>query len=172
MSLNTIFALEALLVVVVVVAVVAGAGYLTLHGRRTQHGTGRRIGTTNVSLRVAHDEPAEGFTTGTTFYRRPRREFYKSMGLQTSEDMKLRLYSPAEYESELGGEGEVLSGIGFVAALKGYRRLDGEWREYPPRRVTEVLELGPGDYEVDRQRQALLLRRLPHGLPTSARDTL
>jgi hypothetical protein len=94
------------------------------------------------------------------------------MGLETSEDMKLRLYSSAEYESELGGESYALSASGFLAALKAYRMLDGEWYDYSPQKAAGVLELSNGDYEVDRQRRALLLRRLPPGLPTSARDTL
>ncbi len=35
-----------------------------------------------------------------------------------------------------------------------------------------VLELAPEDYEVDEERSALLLRRLPLGMPMSARDVL
>jgi hypothetical protein len=50
--------------------------------------------------------------------------------------------------------------------------LDEEWHDYDPEKAAKVLELAPGDYEVDRERQALLLRRLPPGMPTSARDAL
>ena len=35
-----------------------------------------------------------------------------------------------------------------------------------------MLELAPEDYEVDEERSALLLRRLPPGLPTWAREVL
>lgn len=94
------------------------------------------------------------------------------MGVESSEDMKLRLYSPDEYESELAGDGIALGDGGFVAALKAYRWLDEEWHDYDPEKAAKVLELAPGDCEVDRERQALLLRRLPPGMPTSARDAL
>jgi hypothetical protein len=36
------------------------------------------------------------------------------MGVESSEDMKLRLYSPDEYESELAGDGIALGDGGFV----------------------------------------------------------
>jgi hypothetical protein len=93
------------------------------------------------------------------------------MGLETSEDMKLRLYYSAEYESELGGEGDALSASGFLAALKAYRMLDGDWYDYLPQKAAGVLELSYGDYdEVDRRR-ALLLRRLP-GCPPRPGHTM
>jgi len=50
--------------------------------------------------------------------------------------------------------------------------LDEEWYDYDPDKAAAVLELGPGDYELDRERRALLLRRLPPSMPTSARDAL
>ena len=50
--------------------------------------------------------------------------------------------------------------------------LDGESYDYSPWKAAGVLELSNGDYEVDRQRRTLLLRRLPPGMPTSARDAL
>ena len=104
--------------------------------------------------------------------REPRREFYKSMGLETTEDMKLRVYSVEEYRDELGGA-RTTRGSDLVAAIKAYRQLlDDEWYEYSPRRAADVLELAPRDYEVDEERLALLLRRLPPGLPESARDVL
>jgi|SRR5215212_2718373 len=172
MSLDTIFTLELVLAVGVLVIIVAGAIYLSLHERRGQRQTSRRVSTGNVPAGTAHGEPTDGAADRATSRRTPRREFYKSMGLETSEDMKLRLYSSAEYESELGGESDALSASGFLAGLKAYRMLDGEWYDYSPRKAAGVLELSHGDYEVDRQRQVLLLRRLPPGLPTSAWDTL
>ena len=72
---------------------------------------------------------------------------------------------------ELGGTRAGSNG-GFVAALKAYRQLDGDWVEYSPRTAADVLELAPEDYEVDEEHSALLLRRLPPGLPESARDIL
>src|SRR3712207_2123578 len=117
-------------------------------------------------------DTTDGAADRSTSRRTPPREFYKSMGLETSQGMKLRLYSSVEYESELGGESNALSASGFLAVLKAYRMLDGEWYDYSPRKAAGVLELSCGDYEVDMQRQALLLRRLPLGMPTLARDML
>ena len=48
----------------------------------------------------------------------------------------------------------------------------GEWFDYSPSKAADVLELASEDYEVDKEHQALLFRRLPHGLPMSARDVL
>ena len=92
------------------------------------------------------------------------------MGLATHEDMKIRLYSVEQYRDELGGivtrEGD------FVGALKAYRRFEDEWYDYSPRKAADVLELAPEDYEVDKERSSLLLRRLPAEMPVSARDVL
>lgn len=172
MDLDTILTLELLLTVAVIVIIVAGAIYLSLYNPRSQREASRSSRIGKVSAGTARDEQTDGAAERVTSRRTPRREFYKSMGLETSEDMKLRLYSLADYESELGGEKDTLSASGFLAALKAYRMLDEEWYDYSPQKAAGVLELSHGDYEVDRQRQALLLRRLPPGLPTSARDTL
>jgi hypothetical protein len=59
-----------------------------------------------------------------------------------------------------------------VAAAKVYRQLDDEWYDYSPRKAADVLELAPEYYEVDGERSALLLRRLPPGLPASGRAVL
>ena len=56
--------------------------------------------------------------------------------------------------------------------MKAYRQLDDEWYDYSPRKAADVLELASEDYEVDGERSALLLRRLPPGLPESAREAL
>jgi hypothetical protein len=97
-----------------------------------------------------------------------RREFYKSMVLETTEEMKVRVYSVEEYRDELGGASEG----GFVAALKAYRQLDDEWIDYSPRKAADVLELAPEDYEVDEEHRAFLVRMLPPGMPVSARNEL
>lgn len=91
------------------------------------------------------------------------------MGLETSEEMKIRIFSIAEYRDDLGG---TKRDNGFKAALKTYRQLDDEWYDYSPRKAADILELAPEDYEIDEERSALLLGQLPLGLPESARDVL
>ncbi len=93
------------------------------------------------------------------------------MGLETTEDMKLRLYSIEQYRNGFGGA-HTAGGNDFLAAIKAYRQLDDEWVEYSPRKAADVLELATEDYEVDEEHSALLLRRLPPGLPVEARDVL
>ncbi len=44
--------------------------------------------------------------------------------------------------------------------------------DYNPRKAANVLKLVPEDYEADGEHSALLLRRLPPGLPVAARDVL
>jgi hypothetical protein len=118
MSLDAILTLELLLTVAVIVIIVAGAIYLSLHNRRGQRETSRRFGTGNVPAGTARDEPTDGAVERATSRRTPRREFYKSMGLETSEDMKLRLYSSAEYESELGEKAIPLAPVGSWRHLR------------------------------------------------------
>ena len=86
--------------------------------------------------------------------------------------MKLRLYSPENYHHELGGDGSALKRNGFIAALKPYRMLEDEWLEYPLQPAAKLMRLAPVDYEVDEEHKALLLKRLPHGFPVSARDAI
>jgi hypothetical protein len=93
------------------------------------------------------------------------------MGLETTEGMKIRLYSIDEYRNELSGT-HAGPDERFVAATKAYRQLDDEWYDYSPRKAADVLELVPEDYVVDGECLALLLKRLPPGLPASARDVL
>jgi hypothetical protein len=113
---NTLFTFELLFAAVVIVVAVGGAVYLTARNRRIRRETGREVGTTDPTGVTARGEPAESPTTGAA---PPRREFYKSMGLETDEDLKVRLYSLEQYQDELGGtialEGD------FVGALKAYR---------------------------------------------------
>ncbi len=170
MSLDTMFTLEVVLVVVLGAAAAGGALYLAVSNRRARRKTGREASTANIPGGTAPEEFAED-TVESASPREPRREFYKSMGLETAEDMKIRLYSLEEYRDELGGT-RAASDSGFVAAAKAYRQLDDEWYDYSPRKAAEVLELARGDYEVDGKRSALLLRRLPSRLPPEARDDL
>lgn len=97
-------------------------------------------------------------------------EFRKSLGIAADDEMKIRLYSPEDYEEQLGGAG--LGSGGFVAAARTYRWIEDGWHEMPLDSAAQALELGPADYETDTNRGALLLRRLPPGLPASARRTL
>lgn len=99
-------------------------------------------------------------------------EYFKSMGLETGEEMKMRVYSLDEYAEELGGDAHAARSGHHIAVLKAYRPVDDGWYDYPPDRAARVLGLAPEDYEVDAQHGALLLKRLPHGLPRSARDVL
>ena len=96
------------------------------------------------------------------------REFYKSLGLGTGEQVKVRLYTLGEYRDDLGGEsfedGE------FIGALKTYRQLGGEWHETPPQNAASSLDLQESDYKLDSERSILLLKKLPPGSPPAARD--
>lgn len=168
--MNTLFTFELLLVAVVIAMIVGAALYIAATNRRSRSETGRRVGTADVPFGTAPGDPAAGEEPPLRL-REPRREFYKSLGLETAEDMKLRVYSVDEYRNELGGTHAGSNG-GFVAALKAYRQLDDDWVEYSPRKAADVLELAPEDYEVDEEHSALLLRTLPPGLPAAARDVL
>ena len=169
MSSESIFMFELLLAAVVVAVILGGVIYLAIHNRRTRHETGGEVGKADGTVGTAPEERTED--TAERAPREPRREFYKSMGLETTEDMKLRLYSIEEYRDELGGT-RADSDSGIVAAAKAYRHLDHEWHDYSPRKAADVLELAQEDYEVDGERSALLLRRLPPGMPVEARDAL
>ena len=157
MGFDTIFVLELVLVALLVVGAIAGALYLVSANRR---------GGESV-------DPSEGLSgSPEQRVKADPHEFYKRTSLENDEDMKMHLYSVKEYAQEFGsnlrshGEGR------FVVALKAYRPVEDEWYEFPPERAARVLGMEPGDYEVDGEHGALLLRKLPHGLPTEARDLL
>jgi hypothetical protein len=103
--------------------------------------------------------------------RQLRREFYKSMGLERGGHEATPVLHREEYRDELGGTHAGSNG-GFVAALKAYRLFDEEWTDYNPRKLADLLELAPEDYEADGEHSLLLLRRLPPRLPEAARDVL
>jgi hypothetical protein len=100
MSLDTMFTLEVVLMVVLVAAAAGGAIYLALSSRRARREMGGEVGTTGVPVGTAPEESAEDTIERVerTALRERRREFYKSMGLETTEDIKLRLYSIEEYQ--------------------------------------------------------------------------
>ena len=150
--MNTLFTFGLLIAAVVVIVAVIGAIYVAVGNRREL------------------DREEASPTAGATDAAPASREFYMRLGLETDEEMKLRLYSLDEYVRDLGGDDGAFGHGQFLGALKAYRQIDEDWYDYPPHKASEVLELAPEDYEVDGERSVLLLKRFPRGLPTSARD--
>jgi len=171
-SLEMLFILELLLIALVIVVVVAGIIYIAIHDRRIRRETGRQVGTADVPVGTTSQELTSVMTEGPTTRQPPRREFYERLELEKSTEIKFRLYSRDQYQSELGGDAGALERKGFVGALKAYRWLDGEWLDYPPEKAEVLLRLESGTYEIDEEHRALLFRRLPPGFPISARDAL
>lgn len=98
------------------------------------------------------------------------REFYKSLGLGTGEQVKVRLYTLDEYRDDLGGGVGNLTDGRFIGAMKTYRKMGDDWYETPPQSSTDALDLRENDYRLDSERNILLLKKLPPGVPPSARD--
>ena len=172
MDLQTMFIIELVLGVVLLIVMVGLLLYLARDHRRLRHETGRQVGTADMPVGLASAEPTNGATERVAPHHTPHREFYESIGPRRGEEMKLRLYSPENYHHELGGDGSALKRSGFIAALKAYKMLEGEWLEYPLQPAARLIRLAPEDYEVDEEHKTLLLRRLPHGFPVSARDAI
>src|SRR5215212_4569261 len=179
MSLETIFFFELMLAALVLIGTMVGVVYIGLHDRRIRRQTGRLVGTADIAVGLTPDELARGVTESPAPRRPPRRDFYERIGLPRGAEMKIRLYSLNDYESELKGDGDASGRDGYVVALKAYRRaivaprvdmLEDEWLECLPRKVASLLGLAPGEYGVDEEHKAILLRRLPHGFPACARD--
>jgi hypothetical protein len=151
-DVTTLFFVE-LLIIVVLLAVLVGAAIYFLYQRR--------------------QAPPEEERGPVAARRPPSREFYKMVGHEMGREIKVRLYSLKEYEEDLGGDVEILRGGDFLAAIKAYRPVEGEeWHDLRPERAAELLELGKEDYEPDHRSGALLVRRLPPGVPASALDLL
>ena len=174
MSLDTMFTFELVLVALVIGGALAGAIYIGFHDRRIRRQTGRLVGTTDLAVGLpvglTPDELASGVTENPAPRQPPRREFYERIGLPRGVEMRMRLYSLNDYESELKGDGDAFGRDGYVFALKGYMMLEDEWLECSPRKAAGLLGLAPGEYGVDEEHEAILLRRLPHGFPACARD--
>ncbi|CAN5700433.1 hypothetical protein BH20ACT11_BH20ACT11_08220 [soil metagenome] len=98
------------------------------------------------------------------------REFYKSLGLGTGEQVKIRLFTLDEYRGDLGGDDSSVGDERFIGALKAYRQFDDDWYETPPEKAASPLDLGEDDYRLDEERKVLLLKKLPPGIPPAARD--
>lgn len=165
-----LFSFGLLFVLVIAVVVVGTAVYAARLRRRGEDLTPERDVAT-PSGRPAGAAP-DGTAASPTDVSAPSgapHEYFKSMGLESGEEMKMRVYSLDEYAEELGGDAHTARSGHHIAVLKAYRPVDDEWYDYPPDRAARVLGLASEDYEVDAQRSALLLKRL---LPGSARDVL
>ena len=169
-TLEMLFLFEMLLVVLVIIWMVAGAVYIAIHDRRIRRETGRQVGPADTAVGATSQERADVMAQGPAPHQPPRRDFYERIGLQRGVEMKMRLYSLNDYESELKGDGDAFGRDGYVVALKGYMKLEDEWLDCLPRKAASLLGLAPGEYGVDEEHKAILLRRLPHGFPACARD--
>jgi len=169
MSFDTFFTVELLLVVVVIAVILGGVIYLKTRNRSSRRETGSQVRTTGGPETGAATDKSDDVPTERSTPPPPPREFYKGTGLERGDEyIKLRLYSFEEYQNELLGG--TVNQDDFIAAMKAYRWLDERWEDFPPDRAADVLELALEDYEIDDERSALLLRRLPSGLPTAARE--
>ena len=108
MNLDTLFTFELVLVALMIGWTVAGAVYIGLHNRRIRRQTGRLVGTADIAVGLTPDEHARGVAESPAPRRPPRREFYGRIGLPRGEEMKMRLYSLNDCESELEGDGDAL----------------------------------------------------------------
>ncbi len=165
-----IFSFALLFLLVLVIVVVGAAIYYARRRRRGEEVPSERP--TTPSERPSGSGRPTPESTEAAAPPTATHEYFKAVRLEAGEEMKMRLYSLDEYEGELGGDARCARERHFVAALRAYRPVEDDWFDYPPERAADVLELTPEEYEVDRERGALLLKRLPRGLPESARDVL
>ena len=145
------------MVLLLVVGAIAGALYVASQNRSGGERVDRSEGLSGSSEQRAQIDP---------------HEFFKRMSLENDEDMKMHLYSVDEYEKEFGSSLRSRGAGRFIGALKAYRPVGDEWYDFPPDRAARVLDMEDGTYEVDAEHGVLLLHKLPHGLPTEARDVL
>ena len=157
MGFDVIFVLELVLVVLLVLGAIVGVVYLSSSNRRGGERVDTSEGLSGSPEQRANIDP---------------HEFYMRTSLENDEDMKIHLYSLGEYEDEFGGSFRSQGAGRFVAVLKSYRPVGDEWYDLPPERAARILDLSPGEYEVDGEHGALLLHKLPRGLPIEARDLL
>lgn len=150
--MSTFFLVLLALLVVLAVVFAAGAAYITRHEGEER------------------EEYYEEARRRASEHRGDGREFYKSLGLGTGEQIKIRLFTLDEYRNELGGDADSAGSERFVGALKAYRQFDGDWYETPPEKAAAPLDLREGEYRLDEECRVLLLKKLPPGIPPSARD--
>lgn len=151
--MNALFLVLLVLLVVLAIIFAVGAAYVTkFEGRDRQEFS-------NQARRRASDHRSDD-----------GREFYKSLGLGTGEQVKIRLFTLDEYREELGGDTDAIRNERFMGALKAYRRLEGDWHETPPEKAAGPLGLKEDEYRLDEERHIILLKKLPPGIPPSARD--
>ena len=105
-NLEILFLFELLLVALVIIGTVAGAVYIAIHDRRIRRETGRQVGTADTAVGARSQERASVTAQGPAPHQPPRRDFYERIGLQRGVQMKMRLYSLNDYESELKGDGD------------------------------------------------------------------
>lgn len=149
--MNALFLVLLALFVVLAVIFALGAAYVTkFEGRDREEFS-------NQARRRASEHRGDG------------REFYKSLGLGTGEQVKIRLFTLNEYRDELGGDADSAGGARFMGALKAYRQFDGDWYETPPEKAAAPLDLKEDEYRLDEERHVILLKKLPPGIPPSAR---
>jgi hypothetical protein len=135
-----------MLVSLVIIGTMVGVVYIGLHDRRIRRQTGRLVGTADIDVGLTPDELARGVAESPAPRRPPPGDFYERIGLLRGVEMKIRLYSLNDYESELKGDGDAFGRDGYVAALKGYMMLEDEWLECSPRKAAGLLGLAPGEY--------------------------
>ena len=169
---ETMFIVDLLFLAFVIAGTAVLSIYIGMHDRRIRRETGRLVGTADIPVGLTPDELAKGATENPMLRQPAQREFYERIGLERGAEMKVRLYSLNDCESELDGDGDALQRDGFMAALKAYTIPEDEWLECSPRKAADLLRLESGEYEVDEEHKAILLRRLPRGFPTCARDYL
>lgn len=104
----------------------------------------------------------------------PETVFYylRTGRLRGSIDMRVRLYSLEDYDTELGGKREASRSDGFVAALKAYGYHDDDWHPMSCKQAISSLGLEARECEADNDCGTILLRKLPEGLPDKAGDKL
>lgn len=153
--METFFIVLLIAMVVLSIVFAVGAAYVTRFEKRDREEFANQA-------RSRSEERAERQGDG--------REFYKSLGLGTGEQVKIRLFTLEEYRDELGGDADSARRQRCKGALKAYRQLDDEWYETPPEKAAEPLSLGEEDYLLDEERGVLLLKKLPPGIPAFARD--
>jgi hypothetical protein len=150
-NLEMLFLFELLLVALMIIWMVAGAVYIAIRDRRIRRETGHHVGTADIVVGATSQERVNVMAQGPAPHQPPRRDFYERIELQRGVEMKMRLYSLNDYESELKGDGDVFRRDGYVVALKGYRMLEDQWLDCAPRKAAGLLRLAPGEYGVDEE---------------------
>lgn len=162
--MNSTPSLTALFLFAILAVVILGSIFLFLSIYVARENTSTERSRIAAKENPQYKEPRSLRDTG--FY------YQKAGRLGNSRHMKVRLYSLEDYDREIGGRREAFGAGSFVAALKAYGYYGDHWHEMPCERAISSLGLKAKDCEVDEDRGALLLRKLPEGLPAKAREDL